>query len=296
MEHSRTSTSSKRLARAFDTLIDGPEADITAISIVIPEPFPTGKNRDIPVSVQDLVYGRKAEGVGTSSKSLDRNNELISSSEEALGPRKDRGSSEGLDTHVLKRTSPTDKSLVEKLKHLVRGPEEEVGPRKRHQPCGSSSSLQKQEYTSTSSKQGKESAKEQSEGQEKGKGKGKNQVEQALPTELQNSKETKDSYGQCVQYGKNSDGIKKQGGGKNEPILSKEIDLENLVTHFETCNKEILAKLNNVEYIQHKLDREILQVKESQKTIICLENLNKDNILSLTHICERIESKVTFLN
>ncbi|MBW0580115.1 hypothetical protein O181_119830 [Austropuccinia psidii MF-1] len=27
-----------------------------------------------------------------------------------------------------------------------------------------------------------------------------------------------------------------------------------------------------------------------------LENLNKDNILSLTHICERIESKVTFLN
>ncbi|MBW0497276.1 hypothetical protein O181_036991 [Austropuccinia psidii MF-1] len=275
---------------------NGPEADITAIPIVRPEPFPKGNNRDIPVSVQDLVYGSKAAGVGTSSKSLDRNNELISSSEKVLGPRKDRGSSEGLDPHFLKRKSPTDTSLVEKLKDFVRGPEQEVGPRKGNQSCGSSSSLQKQEYTSTSSKQGQESPKEQSEGQEKGIGKGKNQVEQALPTELQNSKETKDSYGQCAQYGKNSDGIQKQGGGKNKPILSKEIDLENLVTHFETCNKEILEKLNNFEYIQQKLGREILQVKESQKTIIGLENVNKDNILSLTHICERIESKVTFLN
>ncbi|MBW0584168.1 hypothetical protein O181_123883, partial [Austropuccinia psidii MF-1] len=33
-----------------------------------------GSNRDIPVSVQELVYGGKAEGVGASSKSLDRHN------------------------------------------------------------------------------------------------------------------------------------------------------------------------------------------------------------------------------
>ncbi|MBW0584890.1 hypothetical protein O181_124605 [Austropuccinia psidii MF-1] len=37
----------------------------------------------------------------------------------------------------------------------------------------------------------KASPKDQSEGQEKGKGKGKSQVEQALPTELQNPKEEK---------------------------------------------------------------------------------------------------------
>ncbi|MBW0532922.1 hypothetical protein O181_072637 [Austropuccinia psidii MF-1] len=41
------------------------------------------------------------------------------------------------------------------------------------------------------------------------------QMEQALPPELQNSKEGKDSYGKCAKYGRNFDGIRKQGGGKN---------------------------------------------------------------------------------
>ncbi|MBW0580845.1 hypothetical protein O181_120560 [Austropuccinia psidii MF-1] len=123
MEDARTSTSSKRLASTFDTLIESPEADITAILVVRPESFPTGRNRDIPVSVQELVYGSKAAGVGASAKSLDRHNELLSSIEEVHGPRKDRRTSEGLDTHVLQGKSLTDKSLVEKQKHVVRGPE-----------------------------------------------------------------------------------------------------------------------------------------------------------------------------
>ncbi|MBW0500628.1 hypothetical protein O181_040343 [Austropuccinia psidii MF-1] len=64
---------------------------------------------------------------------------------------------------------------------------------------------------STRSKQGKEIPKEKSEG----KAKGKAQVEKALPSELQNSKEGKDSHGQFSQYSKSFDGIQKQGGGKN---------------------------------------------------------------------------------
>ncbi|MBW0561915.1 hypothetical protein O181_101630, partial [Austropuccinia psidii MF-1] len=251
-----------------------------------------GSNRNMSVSVQELVYGGKASGVGTSSKSLDRKNELLSSSEEAHGPRKDRRTSEKLDTHVLQGTSLTDKSLVEKPKHVIRGPEEEVGTRKGQQPSGSSSSLHKQKLASTSVKKGQGNPKELSEGQEKGK----IQVEQALPTELQNSREGEDSHGQYVQYGKKSDGIQKQGGGKIEPIISKEVDLVKIVTHFETCNKEILAKFNNFEYIQQKLGRDILQLQESQKTIIGLENLNKENILSLMQVCSRIESKATLFN
>ncbi|MBW0499326.1 hypothetical protein O181_039041 [Austropuccinia psidii MF-1] len=145
--------------------------------------------------------------MGTSAKSLDRQSELISSSEEVNGSRKDRGSSEGLDTHFLQRTSPMDKSLVEKPKNVVRGQEEEVGPSKGQQPSGSSPTLHKPKSASTSAKQGKETPREQSEGQVKGKAK----VEQALPTELQNSQEREDSHGKCVQYGKNSDGIQKQG-------------------------------------------------------------------------------------
>ncbi|MBW0537909.1 hypothetical protein O181_077624 [Austropuccinia psidii MF-1] len=150
MKDSRTSTSSQRLASTFETLIESPEADITAIPFVRPESFPTGNNRNIPVSIQELVYGGKAAGVGTSAKSLDRHNELISSIEEAHGPVKDRGSSEVLDTHFLQRTSPTVQILVEKPKHAVRGSEEEVVQRKAQQPSGSSPSLHKQKSASTS--------------------------------------------------------------------------------------------------------------------------------------------------
>ncbi|MBW0528534.1 hypothetical protein O181_068249 [Austropuccinia psidii MF-1] len=128
MEDARTSTSSQRLARTFDTLIKSPKADITTIAVFRPKSLSKGNNRDIPVSVQELVYGSKTARVGTSPKCLDRHHDLISSSEEVNGERKDRSTSEGLETHVLQRTSPTDKSLVEKPKHVVRGPEE-VGPR-----------------------------------------------------------------------------------------------------------------------------------------------------------------------
>ncbi|MBW0577599.1 hypothetical protein O181_117314 [Austropuccinia psidii MF-1] len=123
IEDSRASTST------FDTLIESTEADITAIAVVRPESLSTGNKRDIPVPVQELAYGSKTARVGTSPKSLDRHHELISSSEGGHGARKYRGTSEGLDTHVFQRTSPTDKSLVEKPKHVIRVPEEEVGPR-----------------------------------------------------------------------------------------------------------------------------------------------------------------------
>ncbi|MBW0539608.1 hypothetical protein O181_079323 [Austropuccinia psidii MF-1] len=210
MEDSRTSTSSQRLDSTFDTLIESPEADITAIAVVRPESLSTGNNRDIPVSVQELVHGGKAARVGTSPKSLNRHHELISLSEEVHGARKDKGTSEGLDTHVFQRTSPTDKSLIEKPKHVIRGPEEEVGPRQGNQPSGSSPSLHKRNSASKGAKQAQENHKDQPEG----KSKGKAQVEQALPVELQDSQETEDSHGKCVQYGKNSDGIQKQGRGK----------------------------------------------------------------------------------
>ncbi|MBW0562204.1 hypothetical protein O181_101919, partial [Austropuccinia psidii MF-1] len=214
-------------------------------------PAPKGNNRDIPASVQELVYGGKAASVGTSPKSLDRHHELISSSEEK--------------------------------KKLAQG--------KENSPVEAP-----QASTSKSAKQSKANLKEQSEGKTKGKGKGKAQVEQALPAELQDSQEREDSHGQCVQYEKHSDGIQKQGRGKIEPIFSKGVDLAKLVSQIGTCNKGIITKLKAFEYIQKKLGNEILHVKESQKTILGLESVNKDNIVSLTQICARIESKVTVLN
>ncbi|MBW0534255.1 hypothetical protein O181_073970 [Austropuccinia psidii MF-1] len=127
--------------------MESPEAEITAIPVVRHESFPTGHIRNIPVSIQEMVHGGKAAVVGTSSKTLDRQNDVISSSEQAHGPRKDSESYEGLDTHVLQRTSPTEKILVEKPKHVFRGPEEEVGPRKGQQPSGGSQRIHKQKST-----------------------------------------------------------------------------------------------------------------------------------------------------
>ncbi|MBW0498848.1 hypothetical protein O181_038563 [Austropuccinia psidii MF-1] len=88
MEDARISTSSQRLARKFDTLLESPEAEITAITVVRYEQLSTGSSGNIPVSVQELVYGSKAAGVGASSQVVDRDNEHLSSSKEALGPRK----------------------------------------------------------------------------------------------------------------------------------------------------------------------------------------------------------------
>ncbi|MBW0584586.1 hypothetical protein O181_124301 [Austropuccinia psidii MF-1] len=160
IEYARASTSSQRLASTFDTLIESPAADITDIA-VRPDSLPTGRSRDIPVSVQKLVYGSKTAQVGISPKSLDRNHEPISSSEEVHGPRKDRGTSEGLDTHDLKRTSPTNRSLVEKRKHVIRGSEEEIGPRQGQHPSGSSPSIHQQKSSSTSAKHAQENPKDQ---------------------------------------------------------------------------------------------------------------------------------------
>ncbi|MBW0544205.1 hypothetical protein O181_083920 [Austropuccinia psidii MF-1] len=62
-------------------------------------------------------------------------------------------------------------------------------------PSGNSPSIHQKKYASTSTKKAQANPKDQSEGQAKDKGKGKAQVEQALPSELQNSQEREDSHG-----------------------------------------------------------------------------------------------------
>ncbi|MBW0504964.1 hypothetical protein O181_044679 [Austropuccinia psidii MF-1] len=171
MEDARTSTSSQRLASNFVTLKESPKAEKTAIPVFRPESFPAGNNRDIPVSVHELVYGVKAAGVGTSAKSLDRHNGLLSSCEDIHGSRKYRRISEGLDTHVLQGTSPTDTSLVEKPKNVVRGPEEEVGPRKGQQPSGSSPSSKSKNPPQQVPNKDKNTPKSNQKGKKKAKGK-----------------------------------------------------------------------------------------------------------------------------
>ncbi|MBW0588396.1 hypothetical protein O181_128111 [Austropuccinia psidii MF-1] len=77
MEDSRTYTSSQRLVNTFDTVIESPEAQMNAISVVRPESLSTANNRDIPVSVQELVYGSKTPRAGTFPKSLDKHHKVV---------------------------------------------------------------------------------------------------------------------------------------------------------------------------------------------------------------------------
>ncbi|MBW0583619.1 hypothetical protein O181_123334, partial [Austropuccinia psidii MF-1] len=65
-----------------------PEADITAIPVGRPESFPAGNNRDIPVSVKELVYCGKEAGVDTSAKSLDRTMSSYLQVKTLMGPEK----------------------------------------------------------------------------------------------------------------------------------------------------------------------------------------------------------------
>ncbi|MBW0498741.1 hypothetical protein O181_038456 [Austropuccinia psidii MF-1] len=221
-----------------------------------------GRNRDIPLTVQELVYGGKAAGVKTSAKSLDRNNELLSSSEEIHGPRKDRRTSDGLDTHVLQGTSSTDKTLVKKPKHVVRGPEEEVGPRKGQQHIGSSPSLHKQKYASTNAKEGQANPKEQSESQAKGKGKGKIQLKELIiqvqnlenstghnaalfQEQLEKSDKARLELKEDIQSSINNGSLKNELPRQSTPILDRNVlNLNNDLHHTLSSNAEVETAFN----------------------------------------------------
>ncbi|MBW0522015.1 hypothetical protein O181_061730 [Austropuccinia psidii MF-1] len=85
-----------------------------------------------------------------------------------MGPEK-TGTSEGLDTHVLQSTNPTDKILVEKPEHVIRGPEDEIGLRKVKQPSGSSTSLHKQNLPQQVANKPKQAPKTNQKGKQKAK-------------------------------------------------------------------------------------------------------------------------------
>ncbi|MBW0479552.1 hypothetical protein O181_019267 [Austropuccinia psidii MF-1] len=152
MEDSRTLNSSQRLVSTFKNLLDIPEGDITGITVVRSGRIQTSISRDVPVLVQEMVFGRKEEGMRASSQILDKEKELLPSSEDVLGARKHTKASEILETHVLKGKGIKNKIFFEKLKHFIRGSEERVGPKEGQQTCGNCRSLHKKESNSKSAK------------------------------------------------------------------------------------------------------------------------------------------------
>ncbi|MBW0542938.1 hypothetical protein O181_082653 [Austropuccinia psidii MF-1] len=171
MEHTRASTSSQRLASTFVTLIESPEAYLTAINAVRTKSFPTQNKGNISVSVQELVYVTKEAGVETSSKPLDRRKKLLYSSEEANGPRKDSRTSEGVDTHVFQRTSPKNKSLVEKKSILSEDQKKELARKKDNRNMEAPQAFTSMNPPQKVPKKGKKAPKSNHKGKQKAKSK-----------------------------------------------------------------------------------------------------------------------------
>ncbi|MBW0496334.1 hypothetical protein O181_036049 [Austropuccinia psidii MF-1] len=108
MEDTRTLTSSHRLATTFETLLESPKADIIAIPVLISENLPGSSSRDIPLSVQKVIYYSKEEEVENCVQLVDTENELLPPSEEALGPERTQEILKGWTPISFKREIPKD--------------------------------------------------------------------------------------------------------------------------------------------------------------------------------------------
>ncbi|MBW0479204.1 hypothetical protein O181_018919 [Austropuccinia psidii MF-1] len=84
MEDTRTLTSSHRLATNFETLLQSQKADIITFPVLISESPPGSSSRDIPLSVQKLIYYREEEEVENCVQLVDTENELLPPSEDVL--------------------------------------------------------------------------------------------------------------------------------------------------------------------------------------------------------------------
>ncbi|MBW0578982.1 hypothetical protein O181_118697 [Austropuccinia psidii MF-1] len=142
MQDSRNFTTSQRSSRTVDTHIENHETKVMIIPVFRCEKLPKSSSRNIPVSVEEPIYGSKEAGVKRSAQLVDRENELLPSSEEAFVSRKDKQTSERLETNFFQWSGTKDNVLVEKLDNFVRGSEDRVGPKKQQQTCESSPSPQ----------------------------------------------------------------------------------------------------------------------------------------------------------
>ncbi|MBW0508857.1 hypothetical protein O181_048572 [Austropuccinia psidii MF-1] len=280
MEDARASTSSQRLASTFDTLIESPDAGIIAIAVVRPESLSTGNNRDIPVSVQELVYGSKTTRVGTSPKLWIGTMHSYLQVKKFMGPEKTEELWNGWTPMSCKGQVQKIKALLKNQSMLSEDQKKKLAQGKENSPVEAPQDSTSKNLPQQAPNKPKETPKTNQKGKQKEKGKAKHKWNKPYPHNYMIPKKEKTAMHNVFNMAITLIECKKQGRGNIEPIFSKEVEVVKIENQIETCNKEIITKLKKFEYIQQKLGNEILQVKESQNIIIGLENVNKDNILS----------------
>ncbi|MBW0542371.1 hypothetical protein O181_082086 [Austropuccinia psidii MF-1] len=237
--------------------------------------------------IQKLVQRSQRRGVGNMPKPLAGGHELLLTHQELSGSGEDHRTLRRLEPIVLQRQGKKDKELVEEPKSLIHRPEEGAGndssfgdrrPSGVYQLQTSSRSVQRQaQRTSEETERSKEPSR---------KGKRQSQLEQTLPTRVQDSQIGAFSCGQCVQYGKDSHGIYSQGAGKDEQNISTQIIDE---IHFVQSNSDVKIGKLDANLTKITLDINDKQSSEMHKSVITKLEL-------LTNTCDRIESKYQVQN
>ncbi|MBW0555959.1 hypothetical protein O181_095674 [Austropuccinia psidii MF-1] len=160
--------------------------------------------RSVPTNFEEnsepeLIQGR---GVGNMPRSLAEGHEILLTHQELSGSGEDHRTIRKVDPIFLQRQGQKDKELVEEPKSFIHRPEEGVGndPSFGERRCSGVYQLQTSsrnvQYKAQRTSEEEERSKEPS-----GKWKRQSQLEQTLPTRVQDPQIGTFSTGKCFQYG-----------------------------------------------------------------------------------------------
>ncbi|MBW0550746.1 hypothetical protein O181_090461 [Austropuccinia psidii MF-1] len=200
------------------------------------EPLSSGSHRNISVPIQKLVQSSKQRGVGNMPKPLAGGHELLLKHQELSGSGEDQRTLRRVEPTVLQRKGKKDKELVEEPKSFICRPEEGIGndPSGIYQLQTSSRSIQREAQRTS---QEEERPQEPS-----GQGKKKSELEQTLPTRVQ------DPQIGAFSHGQDSYGIHSKRAGKDEQDFSLQIidEINFVKSSFDVELAKFDAKLNKI--------------------------------------------------
>ncbi|MBW0497068.1 hypothetical protein O181_036783 [Austropuccinia psidii MF-1] len=132
-------------------------------------------------NIPELPPVPKAEGVGTSSKSLDRQNELLYSSEEVHGPRIDRGSSGGWKPMSFKGQVQKIKAWLKFQSMLSKDQKKKLAQGKDNNPVEAPQASTSKHLPQQVPNKGNQTPKSNKKGKKKEKGKAKPKCNKPYP-------------------------------------------------------------------------------------------------------------------
>ncbi|MBW0468459.1 hypothetical protein O181_008174 [Austropuccinia psidii MF-1] len=114
--------------RSVPTNVDvSSESELIHYNISMAEPISSGSNRDLSISIQELVPRSQRGGVGNMPKPLAGGHELLLRHQELSGSGEEHRTIRRMEPIFLKRKGQKDKEMVEKSRSFIYRPEEGTG-------------------------------------------------------------------------------------------------------------------------------------------------------------------------